>query len=145
MSRRRIVVSWVLQVVAAAILAQTLFFKFTGAEESRFIFGRLGAEPWGRYAAGASELVAVALLLHPRAAPYGAVMAMGLMSGAIACHLAKLGIQVQGDGGLLFGLAWMVLLAGAGVAFLRRGDLLTAAARLVGTTRIGTGRAAGSR
>ena len=51
-------VSWTFQVIAAAILLQTLFFKFTGAEESVYIFTKLGAEPWGRIGSGVAELIA---------------------------------------------------------------------------------------
>jgi hypothetical protein len=58
--------SWLLQLIVAGILFQTLFFKFTGAEESKYIFRTLGAEPWGRIGSGIVELVAVALLLHPK-------------------------------------------------------------------------------
>lgn len=116
----RIVASWVLQVFAAAILAQTLFFKFTGAEEARHIFETLGMEPWGRIFTGIVELVAVVLLLVPRTVVLGAGLALGLMVGAIASHLGPLGIEVQGDGGLLFGLAIAVFLASIGILWLRR-------------------------
>lgn len=112
--------AWTLQIIAAAILAQTLFFKFTGARESVFIFTQLGVEPWGRLFAGVSELVAVVLLLRSATAPLGAAMAIGIMLGAIGAHLAKLGVVVQNDGGLLFGLAVTVLLSSIGVLVLRR-------------------------
>jgi uncharacterized membrane protein YphA (DoxX/SURF4 family) len=115
--------SWFLQIVAALILAQTLFFKFSGAEESKFIFRTLGVEPWGRWATGVLELVAVVLLVLPGWAVFGALLSVGLMAGAIFSHLTKLGIAVQGDGGLLFGLAVVVLLSGAGVVWLRRFEL----------------------
>ena len=120
LSRRANLVSWGCQIIAALILGQTLFFKFTGAPESIYIFSSLGAEPWGRYATGALELVAVVLLLTPRMAAAGAVLAMGLMGGAIMSHLTSLGLEVQGDGGLLFGLAVTTLIACTIVAFLRR-------------------------
>jgi hypothetical protein len=115
--------SWLCQLAAAAILLQTLFFKFTGAEESRFIFSTLGVEPWGRIASGVVELVAAALLLHPRTAAVGALLAMGVMAGAILSHLLFLGIAVQGDGGLLFVLALAVFLCAALVVYLRRVEL----------------------
>lgn len=114
------IASWILQIVAAAILGQTLFFKFTGAEESVFIFATLGAEPWGRIGSGLLELVAVVLLLVPRTAGAGALLALALMSGAILSHLTKLGVEVKGDGGLLFGLAVVVLASSTVVAYLRR-------------------------
>ena len=48
LSKPLVCVSWILQIVVAAILAQTLYFKFTAAEESVYIFTTLGIEPWGR-------------------------------------------------------------------------------------------------
>jgi hypothetical protein len=115
--------SWAGQLVAAAILAQTLFFKFTAAPESVFIFTRLGVEPWGRLASGVVELGAVVLLLVPRTAALGALLALGVMSGAILAHLTRLGIAVQGDGGLLFALALVTWACAAGVLWLRRAQL----------------------
>jgi putative oxidoreductase len=115
--------SWMLQLLAAGILLQTLFFKFTGAEESVYIFSTLGIEPWGRIGTGIAELVAALLLLTPRTAPAGAVLAMGLMTGAMFSHLTVLGIVVKGDGGLLFGLAVTVFVASALVLVIRRGQI----------------------
>ncbi len=97
--------SWTLRLLAAAILLQTLFFKFTGAEESIYIFSTLGIEPWGRLGTGVAELIAAILLLVPRTVVLGAGLSAGLLSGAIVSHLAVLGIVVMNDGGLLFGLA----------------------------------------
>lgn len=115
--------AWIAQLVAAIILAQTLFFKFTGAEESVYIFTTLGLEPWGRYGTGLAELVAVALLLRARTAPYGAFLAAALMAGAIQSHLTRLGIEVRGDGGLLFALAVVTLVCSLAVLVLRRGQI----------------------
>ncbi len=123
MTRTAAVVSWICQLAAAVILLQTLFFKFTGAEESRFIFSTLGVEPWGRIASGVVELVAAALLLYPRTAALGGALAMGVMAGAILAHLVFLGISVKGDGGLLFALAVAVFLCAALVVYLRRVEL----------------------
>src|ERR1044071_5329849 len=101
------IVSWICQLGAAAILGQTLFFKFTGAKESVYIFSTIGMEPWGRYGTGIIELAASLLLLWPATVPYGAVLALGTMSGAIFFHLTKLGIALTpvGDHGELFTLA----------------------------------------
>lgn len=115
--------SWALQIVAAVILGQTLFFKFTGAEESRHIFETLGAEPWGRFGSGIAELLAVLLLLNPRRAVFGALLTLGLMAGAIGSHFTLLGIEVAGDGGALFAMAWITLLSAAGITWLRRSEL----------------------
>jgi hypothetical protein len=126
----RRVVSWIAQVVVALILLQTLFFKFTAAEESVFIFTTLGLEPWGRIASGVAELVAAVLLLIPATAVIGAALALGVIAGALVSHLTVLGIEVQGDGGLLFGLACVVLTNSLVVLFLRRHELFALASRL---------------
>jgi hypothetical protein len=124
MVRGEKVAAWIAQVLAAVILGQTLFFKFSGAEEPVYIFSTLGVEPWGRYAAAVSELVAVVLLLWPAMAPAGAVLGVGVMLGAIGAHLGPLGIVVKGDGGLLFGLGVVVLVACAVTLVLRRRQVL---------------------
>lgn len=123
MSRGPTYFSWGLQLLVAGILLQTLFFKFTGAEESIYIFTTVGAEPWGRIGSGVVELVAAVLLLTPAFAPYGALLAIGVMAGAILSHLTILGIEVKGDGGLLFALALIVFVGSAIVLVLRRGEL----------------------
>lgn len=117
------VVSWIAQLAVAAILAQTLFFKFTAAPESVWIFETLGMEPWGRIGSGVAELVAVVLLLIPATAALGGLLALGVIAGAIVSHLTKLGIEVQGDGGLLFGLALAVFAGSLLVVWLRRAQL----------------------
>ncbi len=114
----------VLRIVAAGILLQTLFFKFTGAEESVYIFKTLGAEPFGRWVSGVMELIAATLLLVPATQALGALMSMGVMAGAIMSHVLFLGIEVQNDGGLLFTLALIVFVASAIIAYVRRSDLL---------------------
>lgn len=120
MTKKANTISWIAQVVAAVILGQTLFFKFSGAPESVALFEALDAEPWGRFGSGALELLAVVLLLRPQLAAVGGVLSAGLMAGAVGSHLTKLGIEWQGDGGLLFGLAITTLLASLTVVFLRR-------------------------
>ena len=120
LSKAQTVVSWLLQLAVAGILLQTLFFKFTGAEESVYIFSKLGAEPWGRLGSGVIELIASLLLLVPATAPVGAIVTMGVMAGAIMSHLAVLGIDVKGDGGLLFGLALTAFIGSAIVLVIRR-------------------------
>ena len=109
-----------LRVIAAAILLQTLFFKFSGAPESIFIFTKLGVEPWGRWASGVVELIASVLLLVPATQFWGAFLAAGTMGGAIMSHFFVLGLVVENDGGLLFGLALVVLLSSSVVGFVRR-------------------------
>ena len=119
-SRMMTVVTWALRLVAAAILLQTLFFKFTGAEESRYIFTKVHAEPWGRIGSGVLELVAAVFILYPRTTWLGALLAVGAMAGAILSHLTILGIEVQGDHGLLFALALTVFFSGSILLFMHR-------------------------
>jgi uncharacterized membrane protein YphA (DoxX/SURF4 family) len=114
---------WALRVIAAFLLLQTLFFKFTGAEESIYIFSTLGMEPWGRIGSGVLELIASILILYPRTTFLGAALGAGLMSGAIFFHLTKLGISVKGDGGLLFAYAILVFICCAILLFIYRGEI----------------------
>jgi hypothetical protein len=130
LSKAQTVVSCLTQLLVAGILLQTLFFKFTGAEESVYIFSAVGrflhiagVEPWGRIGSGVIELVASVLLLAPSTASIGAIVAMGVMAGAIASHVVILGIEVMGDGGLLFGLALIVFVGSAIVLILRRSQI----------------------
>ena len=130
LTRNELILSWVLQTTVAVILFQTLFFKFSGSEESVYIFSTLGVEPWGRIASGVIELVVVVLILCPPTVVIGAVMALGVISGALASH-ARLGLVVKDDGGLLFGLAVTVFAASAAVVYLRRAELPILGARFV--------------
>jgi len=119
-------ISWAARIIVAIILLQTLFFKFTGAEESRYIFTTLMGpefEAVGRIGSGVVELIAAILLLIPSKAWLGSVIALGTISGAIFSHLTMLGIQVKGDGGLLFGLAVTVFVLSAVVVLIHRREL----------------------
>lgn len=104
---------WVLRILVAVILLQTLYFKFGAKPESVYIFTTVGMEPWGRIGSGIVELIATILLLIPRTTAFGAGLAMGTMSGALFFHLTKLGIVVMDDGGSLFYLAATVFLCSA--------------------------------
>lgn len=99
----------VIKMIVAFIMGQTLFFKFSGAEESIYIFATIGIEPWGRYLTGMSELIAIILLFYPKTVFYGAALTFGIMFGAILSHFLFLGIEIQNDDGLLFGLALTAL------------------------------------
>ena len=120
--------SWALRLIVAAILLQTLFFKFTGAAESVYIFSRLGLEPAGRIGSGLAELLAASLLLLPARVPYGALLSLAVISGALVSHFTRLGIVVinsdgTSDGGLLFGLALAVFFGSLGILWLHRAEL----------------------
>ena len=108
MKRTHMILYWSARIIAAVILLQTLFFKFTAADESVEIFTRVGMEPWGRIGVGVLELIAAVLLLVNVTAWIGAAIALGLMGGAMMMHLTILGISVQNDGGYLFFLATVV-------------------------------------
>jgi hypothetical protein len=130
LTRNLLVITWTLQIVVAVILFQTLFFKFTGAEESVYIFSTLGVEPWGRIGAALAELVAVILLLYPPTAVYGALLSTGVITGALLSH-TRLGLVVKDDGGLLFGLAVVVFIASVSILVIRRGEVPLVAGRLI--------------
>ena len=114
------IVGWICRIAAAVTLLQTLFFKFTGAPESVYIFTKVGLEPYGRIGSGIAELIAAVLILIPATTWVGAGLALAVMCGAIFTHLTVLGIEVMGDGGLLFGLALAVAICSAVLLFLQR-------------------------
>src|SRR5436190_21725380 len=91
------VLAWALKLVAAYIMLQTLYFKFTGHPQSVALFTQLGMEPWGRIGTGVFELIASILILYPRTTGWGAALGLGLMGGALFFHLTKLGIVFGGD------------------------------------------------
>jgi len=116
--------TWIIRIVAAVILLQTLYFKFSAAAESVYIFSKLGIEPYGRIGSGIAELIAAILILIPRTTLIGAIMGCGVMIGAIFSHLFVLGIEVQNDGGELFILAIITFLCCALLVFQNRKGIL---------------------
>jgi hypothetical protein len=124
------ILSWGLRIIAALIMLQTLYFKFSGAEESIYIFTQMQIEPWGRFATGIAELVAAILLLYPATIAIGALLGVGIMSGALLSHIAVLGIEVKDDGGQLFIYALLVWVSCAILAWMNRAQLLDLLKRL---------------
>ena len=124
-SKAFIITSWTLRGIAAVILLQTLFFKFSGAKESVYIFTTLGMEPWGRIGSGVAELIASMLMLLPQTVVFGAILSLGVISGAIFFHLTKLGIALPlvDDHGELFALAVIVFVCSAVVLIMHRDEL----------------------
>ena len=114
---------WALRLISASIMLQTLFFKFTGADESVYIFTKLAMEPWGRIGTGVLELIASILILYPKTTAVGASLAIGLMGGAIFFHITRLGIVVKNDGGQLFIYALLVFASSTALAFAYKKDL----------------------
>ena len=107
------VLYWGVRIMAAIIMLQTLYFKFSGSEESVYIFTTIGMEPWGRIGVGVFELIASILILIPTMVWLGSALAIGLMVGAMGLHVTILGIEVLGDGGQLFIYAVVVTLCSA--------------------------------
>lgn len=115
----------VVKITAAAILLQTLFFKFSAAPESVYIFSSVGIEPWGRIGTGILELITATLILIPRTSWIGALLSLGLMLGAIATHLFIIGIDVLNDGGKLFALAIITLACSVAIILHERNKIIT--------------------
>lgn len=111
------------RLIPAIIMLQTLFFKFSGAAESVYIFSSIGIEPWGRIGTGILELVASLLLLLDRQMLWGALLGIGLMFGAVVTHLFLLGIEIMGDGGQLFFMALATLICCTWLVYQRREQL----------------------
>lgn len=123
---------WVLKGLAALIMLQTLYFKFSAAEESVYIFSTLGMEPWGRIGTGVLELLTSVLILYPRTTVFGAALGAGLMSGAIFFHFTKLGIAVRGDGGQLFLYAIVTFLSCISLLLIYREQLISFTKQIFG-------------
>jgi uncharacterized membrane protein YphA (DoxX/SURF4 family) len=102
---------WACRIVAALIMLQTLYFKFTASPESVYIFSHVGMEPVGRIATGIAELIASVFILIPKTSLIGATLSLIIMIGALATHISILGIEVMNDGGQLFIYAVIVALA----------------------------------
>ncbi len=117
------IIGFVLRLVAAIILFQTLYFKFTGHPASMAIFAKLGLEPYGRVATGILELITGVLLLIPRYSLSGAFISIGLMLGAAFSHIWVIGVNVMDDGGLLFSLALIVLVCAILICILQKNKL----------------------
>lgn len=134
----------VLSIFISFVFVQSLFFKYTNSVETQHIFGTLDAWAstfglqglfaqtglFSQHVIGTAELVASSLLIAGLILRWkvltglGALLAVAIISGAIVFHLfTPLGVEVQGDGGLLFGMACGVWLSGATLAYLSRGEL----------------------
>lgn len=126
---------WLLVLIPVIVFLQSLPFKFSGAAETQYIFTTIGA--WmasiglgsvatafashGAVGVGIAELVASVLLVIPATRHWGALLGLGLLSGAIFFHLATpLGVALkypgagpEGDPTLFYMavVAWLCLLA----------------------------------
>ena len=116
-------IPFALRIIVTVILIQTLRFKFTAHPDSVYIFKTIGLEPIGRIGIGVLELIAGVLLLIPKTVWLGAGLTLGIIGGAIFMHLTTLGIQVNKDGGLLFGTAVFTFILSAIILLLHKRDI----------------------
>jgi len=123
LTRHQHIVSWICCLIAAGIMIETLFFKFTGAAESKYIFHKMGTEPWWRWGQGIWELLASICLLWPRLKWAGGILTVGAMAAAILSHMTWLGYSILGDHGLLFGMALVTFTCGFTVLMLHRASI----------------------
>tara|TARA_R110000868_G_scaffold148932_1_gene371167 strand:+ start:1216 stop:1593 length:378 start_codon:yes stop_codon:yes gene_type:complete len=112
-----------LRIIVAIILIQTLRFKFTAHPDSVYIFERVGLEPFGRIGIGVLELIAGILLLITKTVWIGAILTLGVISGAIFMHLTKLGVEINNDSGVLFATAILTFTLSASILYLYRTDI----------------------
>jgi len=113
------VISWILQIGVAIIYLQTLFFKFTANPESVKLFTMLGAEPYGRLSLGVIELMIAIGILLPGTIVISSIISSIIMLGAIMTHLLIIGINFNNDGGTLFVLALITLIASITIIILK--------------------------
>ncbi|MCG7501472.1 DoxX family protein [Tenacibaculum sp. Mcav3-52] len=115
----------ILKLIAAIIMLQTLFFKFTGAQESIDLFIKIAGdnEAYMRISTGVFELIASVLLFIPKKTWLGALLTIGLMGGAIMSHLTILGIEHDGDGGILFISAIVTFISGVILLIFNRNNI----------------------
>jgi hypothetical protein len=125
----------------AFVFIQSLFYKFADAPETQYIFSTLDSwaadfagpslfAPGGIFSAhviGSAELVASLVMIASLVTGLvilrvlGALLSLGVISGAIFFHLfTPLGVEIQGDGGLLFGMACGVWVSAAVLLYLER-------------------------
>ncbi|WP_396600730.1 DoxX family protein [Algibacter sp. R77976] len=116
-------IPFALRIIVTVILIQTLRFKFTAHPDSVYIFKTIGLEPIGRIGIGVLELIAGVLLLIPKTVWLGAGLTLGIIGGAIFMHLTTLGIQVNNDGGLLFGTAIFTFILSSIILLLYKSDI----------------------
>ena len=114
-----------LKVIAAFIMLQTLIFKFTGAQESVDLFTQIAGknEAMMRIGTGILELFASIALFIPSKTWVGALLALGVMGGAILTHLNIIGIEHNNDGGALFFSAVTTFIISAILLFINKKDI----------------------
>ena len=119
----------VLRLVVAAVLIPVGYLKLSANELDVALFTQLGMEPHGRIIIGFTEITSALLLLSPQAAT-GALVALGVMLGAIIAHTTVLGFSIT-----YVPLLALVFLSSAIVLIARRGDLPIIGKSLGGNSR----------
>lgn len=117
-------ISWMLRLTVSVILLQTLYYKFTAHPDSVHIFSVLGVEPWGRIGLGIIELIIAFFILLPKTSLIGMLASLGIILGAVFSHVLVLGVNVSNDGGGLFTLAIIVLIASTIFLFMHKRELI---------------------
>jgi putative oxidoreductase len=130
MNKSKKIVSSILAIISAVIMLQTLYFKFSAAPESVYIFTQLHLEPYGRIGVGILELISSVLLIIPISRIYGAIIGFGIMFGAIFSHITQLGIVVMNDGGYLFILCLIVFVCCLVCLFLEKDKIIKIISKL---------------
>lgn len=135
-------IQWVLVAMVAFIFLQSLPFKFSGHEQTQLIFSTIGNwlssiglseslaqgfTHYGGFIIGSLELIATILLVIPKSRMWGALLGLGLMTGAIFFHLfTPLGVARviddagNTDNGVLFIMACIAFLSNALLIYLNR-------------------------
>jgi hypothetical protein len=142
-TRLQLLATWPAALFIAGILLWYEQFKLTGNPGSVWLFTVLtdwlflaGHEKAMRLGVAAAEIVASVLVVIPATRKWGAVFALGIMSGAIFFHVVSpLGIDPYQDGGRLFTEACLVWLASAFILFVHRAALAAQVGALLGWPR----------
>ncbi len=120
------ILDWILTLAIAGIYIMTLFFKFSGAEESVYIFTQVAGpdmEAFARISSGVAELITAILILIPKTRIYGAILSVLVIGGAIISHLTILGISVKDDGGQLFVMACAIFVMSISLIAIHRSEI----------------------
>jgi len=116
------IASWVTRLIVVAIFAMGAIPKFTTSAEELPLDDNLPMGMTSVYIIGAFEILAIILLLVPKTAVYGAILASLIMLGAIVSHFTVVGME--GDVlKQMFVMAIVAFLAAGATVFLRRKDL----------------------
>ena len=123
--------AWIPALYAAQTMLWYEQFKLTGAEGSVMLFSILAEWLWidgyekpFRLTVAIIELIASVLLINTGSRMYGALLTLGIMSGAIFFHVVSpLGIDPYNDGGQLFMEACWTWLASVAILVIYRREL----------------------